>query len=177
MSIPSVEELFASAAKYPSVKFPTVGSQFHGIVESQETAQQREYNPDGPGDLRFWPDGRPMLQVILTCQDASTGETVKLYVKGKMLQAAKQAVLQAGLKSFVPGTHIMVEHTGVAANRAKEYSVQVSLPIPDAAEATPEVTPAAKPEATPAAKSEAAPTDSGLSPEAVEALRKAGLIG
>jgi hypothetical protein len=127
----TVEDMFADRPKFPSVKFPSVGTNYKGMVLDQEVMQQREYNPDGIGEPKVWNDGKPMMQIVLTVQDAA-GEVSKLYVKGRMMKVAKAAVRQAGLASFAPGTRIDVTHTGVASNRAKEYTFGVTkgdLPV------------------------------------------------
>ena len=127
----SVEEMFASQASVPSVKFPTEGTSYIGTVLEQDVMQQREFNPDGVGDLKFWDDGKPMMQVVLTCKGMD-GEVAKLYVKGRMLKVAKAAVREAGLPSFVAGTEIGVVFTETLPTRAKVYTFQVTKGTPPA---------------------------------------------
>lgn len=160
-----IEAMLGEAPKFESVKFPTVGTTFSGVVKDQEVQQQTEYNPDGPGAPMFWPDGKPKMQLVLTVTDDSDGQEKRMYLRSGLLKAARTAIRQSGLKSFTNGTKIKVTYTGDAANRMKEYSVQVEAP--DAAAAV-----LAEDDPAPAIKVEAA----NLPPEAVEALRKAGMI-
>jgi len=170
----SVEELFSEGPKYTSVKFPTVGTKFSGVVIEQEAQQQREFESGTP---LFWPDGRPKMQVVLTCTDSATGDTVRLYCKSLMLKAAKEAVRAAGLKSFEPGTKIEVAYTGDAPNRAKEYTFTATKGSGE--DGVADVLAGRPPAATPPSKADASPPSkvdvSGLPPGALEALRAAGL--
>ncbi len=120
----TVEDFFAEGAKFPSVKFPTEGTVYNGTVTEQDVMQQREFNPDGVGDLKFWDDGKPMMQIVLTVVNGA-GDTSKLYVKGRMMKVAKAAVREAGLPSFVAGTKVRVEFTETLSTRAKVYTFAV----------------------------------------------------
>ena len=170
----TVEDMFAERPKFPSVKFPTVGTNYKGMVLDQDVMQQREYSPDGPGELKFWNDGKPMMQIVLTVQDAA-GEASKLYIKGRMMGVAKAAVRQAGLPSFVAGTRIDVTHTGVASNRAKEYTFGVTKGDLPVSEVKHETT-VEEDRATMAAKVEEKSDDGGLTEEQLATLKAAGLI-
>ncbi len=121
----TVEDFLDDGPSIPSVKFPTEGTVYEGAVLEQDVMQQREFNPEGIGDLKFWDDGKPMMQIVLTVQNSS-GEKHRLYIKGRMMKVAKAAIRTAGLPSFVAGTEIMVEFTETLPTRAKVYTFAVA---------------------------------------------------
>lgn len=124
----TVEELLAGGSSLPSVKFPSIGDNYKGMVVDQEIRQQREFNPEGPGELKTWDDGKPMMQIVLTVEDKHK-EVSRLYIKGRMMKVAKAALRGASMVSFKPGTLVDVTHIGVASNNAKEFDFKVKAGV------------------------------------------------
>jgi len=55
-----------------SQKFPAPGFKWGGTLLSWEMAQQTDLDT---GDLKFWSDGKPRMQLVATMQGAATGKT------------------------------------------------------------------------------------------------------
>jgi hypothetical protein len=53
-------------------KFPEVGFKWGGTLESWEMAQQTDLDT---GELKFWNDGKPRMQLIMDLQGDPTGKT------------------------------------------------------------------------------------------------------
>jgi hypothetical protein len=54
----------------PGQKFPSPGFKWGGTVVSWEMAQQTDLDT---GELKFWEDGKPRMQLIMTLQGAADG--------------------------------------------------------------------------------------------------------
>lgn len=99
----------------PSAKFPTIGTTVAGrITERPYTEQQRDYTT---GDLKFWDDGKPQMQLVITLatnerdpQKTDDDGTRRLYVKGQMKNAIAQAVRAAGATMLEHGAHLSVTY-------------------------------------------------------------------
>ena len=168
--IPSVQDFLAGGAGgSETVKFPNVNDAYQGTVTAERLEQSRMYKQDGIGELEFWDDGKPKLQLVLTLTTEGSGEERRMFMKSLLLKAAKEALASAGQTSFVGGS-LSVVHTGVAKNRAKEYRVVFKAGIPEVATGW-------EPATEPTTEAVVGEVPEGLSPEAVEALKAAGLTG
>lgn len=93
----------------PSATFPEVGSQVKGEVLALDKSQQRDFKSKEP---KTWPDGQPMMQVVVTLQtelnDGSPEDDGKrkLYVaKRSMREAVRAAITRSGhTGSLIGGT-------------------------------------------------------------------------
>jgi hypothetical protein len=92
----------------PAAKFPTIGTTVKGTVVSSEVTQQTDF---ATGKPKTWDDGKPMQQVVITLQtierdpDVADDDGVrKLYVKGQMTNALRDALRAAGARLEVGGT-------------------------------------------------------------------------
>ena len=99
----------------PAVKFPEVGSKVTGQVVKVEKGQQRDFMSKEP---KTWPDGQPMLQVIVTLQtderdDEDDDGQRKLYVaKPAMRNAIRAAIEESGGKpAVITGGTLSVKRT------------------------------------------------------------------
>lgn len=102
-----------------------MGDSFTGVITELETAQVRDFETNEP---KFWDDGNPQLQVVLTLATDYLDETVdgddgtrKLYLVGQKLTAMKQAVKEFG-KQIAKGQIITITFTGEKANSNKRYN-------------------------------------------------------
>jgi hypothetical protein len=91
-------------ASSTSAKFPTIGTRVGGrVVKDAEEMQQRDFDS---GDLLFWDDGNPRMQLVVTVDTGQSdpddpeddGERA-IYIKGQALAATRQACKKA--KKFV----------------------------------------------------------------------------
>ncbi|MFD8847055.1 hypothetical protein [Streptomyces pseudogriseolus] len=143
----------------PTAKFPTPGTTVGGrITEQPKVEQQRDIQS---GELKFWSDGNPMMQLVVTVQTDERDPSVedddgrrRIFVKGQMKNAVADAVRQAGAKGLeVGGTlHVRYTHDGTPKQRGfsapKQYAAKY--------------TPAAQAElAAPAPAAAAAPAQGG----------------
>lgn len=94
----------------PTQKFPREGFKWGGTVESWEMAQQTDMDT---GELLFWNDGKPRMQLVMNMQGEATGITWetnlykevalpdddgsrRLYVKGNLQKAVAKAIKDSG---------------------------------------------------------------------------------
>lgn len=124
--LPDPNSLFATVS-VPSISFADskVGDSFTGIITDLETAQVRDYETNEP---KFWDDGNPQLQVILTlatdyidAEKADDDGTRKLYLVGEKLKAMKLAVKTFG-KQIAKGQVITISLVGEKPNANKRYN-------------------------------------------------------
>lgn len=99
--------LFAGGA--PSAKFPTIGTLVKGTVVSSEVTQQTDLD----GKLKYWDNdtNKPMMQAVITLQTDLRDPEIdddqglrRLFVKGQMQAALRDALQKAGAKLEVGGT-------------------------------------------------------------------------
>jgi hypothetical protein len=106
---------FLNQSGVPSAKFPRPGSSTEGEVQAAEVTQQRDFDTGVP---LTWDDGKPMMQIVITVatderdpkRDDDNGLR-KLYGKGNMLTAVRQAVQRSGAE-LRPGGWLKVTYTG-----------------------------------------------------------------
>lgn len=96
-----------------SFKFQTVGDIAKGAVVSATAVQQKDFTTGKP---KFWDDGNPMMQLVITLQtderdadDATDDGTRRIFAKGEMLSAIRVAL--AGRK-LEEGGVLAVQYTG-----------------------------------------------------------------
>lgn len=119
-----------------AAKFPTVGTVVKGTVVRSEAAQQTEF---GTNKLKVYDDGKPMMQVVITLQtDERDGVDDdgqrKLYVRGQMLSAVRDALKAAGAKLELGGSLAVKYESDKASekagfNAAKQYVAQYQAPV------------------------------------------------
>ena len=139
-NIPSTADLLAGGA--PAAKFPTIGTTVKGTVLKAEVTQQTDFDS---GEPKFWDDGKPMLQIVLTIQTDERDPDIvndegerRLFIKGQMLQAFRTALRAVGARDITPGDMIAVQYVGdgEAKRRGlrppKQYAVQVKKGSPTA---------------------------------------------
>lgn len=103
-ALPSVDDILDGT---PSAKFETIGDTVTGRIITSESRQQTDMDT---GELLFWNDGRPRMQVLITLEQPD-GDDVRLYVKGNMQNAIKKALRDSDAK-LLPGGTLTVTYTG-----------------------------------------------------------------
>lgn len=135
-----------------SVSFATIGTYVTGeIMVEPESRQQVDLSTDQP---KFFKDGNPQMQVVITLStdahdptDPDDDGVRRLFVKGGMMKAIREAVRAAGRKRLEVGGRLTVTYAGdgVASkpgfNPPKIYSA-VYVP-PAGSQAAPITVPAA----------------------------------
>lgn len=112
----------------PSISFKEakVGDAFTGTITDLRTVQVRSYDS---GDLEFWDDGKPKLQIEVTLAtdyldptlDADDG-TRRVYLFGQKLAAAKQEMKAKGLQKLEKGMKFTISFTGTKPSSNKKYN-------------------------------------------------------
>lgn len=125
-----------------SFKFATPGDKVTGTVTDLTAAQQTDF---ATGKPLFWDDGNPKMQVIITLdtqlsEDAGDDGARRVYAKGQMLAAIKQAVKAAGQSKVELGGKLSVGYTGDGEAKGnnhppKQYVAKYEPPAPVSAEA------------------------------------------
>jgi hypothetical protein len=112
----------------PSISFKEakVGDAFTGTITDLRTVQVRSYDS---GELEFWDDGKPKLQIEVTLAtdyldptlDADDG-TRRVYLFGQKLAAAKQEMKSKGLQKLEKGMKFTIKFTGTKPSSNKKYN-------------------------------------------------------
>lgn len=113
---PSADD-FLLGGSVPSAKFPIVGTTVTGrITERPTVEQQRDYTT---GELKFWDDGKPQMQLVVTIatdlRDPEVQDddgTRRIYIKGQMKNAVAQAVRASGARGLEVGGVLAVTYSG-----------------------------------------------------------------
>lgn len=117
MSTPiNANDFLMGGAGAPSAKFPTVGTSHGGRITEQPTVeQQRDFQTGNP---KFWDDGNPMMQLVVTIQTDQRDPSVenddgrrRIFVKGQLKTAIQEAVRNAGARGLEVGGHLTVTYT------------------------------------------------------------------
>lgn len=101
----------------PSAKFEARGDTITGVIsETPELRQQTDFDTQQP---KFWDDGKPMMQLVVTLStdqrdpgNPDDDGTRRIYVKGKLQQAVASAIRKAGAKGLEVGGTLTVSYVG-----------------------------------------------------------------
>ncbi|MGW6566478.1 hypothetical protein [Streptomyces sp. NPDC054975] len=152
---PNADDFLMGGGGAPTAKFPVPQTTVTGRITQKPTVeQQRDIKT---GDAKFWSDGNPMMQLVVTVQTELRDPTIdeddgrrRLFVKGVMKNAIADAVRVAGAKGLEVGGTLAVTYThdGVAKERGmsppKQYTAtytpaaQAALHTPDPGTAAPQ---------------------------------------
>jgi hypothetical protein len=123
-----------------SAKFPTVGTIVKGKITASEVTQQTDFSTGKP---KFYDDGKPMNQIVVTLATDERDSSVedddgsrKLYVRGQMLAAVRDAVKETGSKLDIGGTLAVQYIEDKPSSKGfpqKIYKAQYKAPDPTAA--------------------------------------------
>lgn len=94
----------------PSAKWDKVGDVRRVVIAGVEKRQQTDFDT---GEPLTWPNGDPKWQFVFSGTDPDTGEETRIFAKGYMLSAVKEALRAAGSAPEVGGT-LAVKWTGNA---------------------------------------------------------------
>lgn len=130
---------FLDGGGLPTAKFQ-VGTLWRGQITDLEVTQQREYNPKGPGAKKTWPDGNPMMQLVITIQTDVRDPEIedddgrrRIFVDGKRKREAVTAARNASGAKLAKGGMIAIKCTGEeqaepGMNPAKLYAAEYKPP-------------------------------------------------
>ncbi|GGS88317.1 hypothetical protein ACFFV7_51080 [Nonomuraea spiralis] len=181
---------FLMGGGIPSAKFDTIGTTVGGPISTPpKVEQQKDLDT---GELKFWNDGKPMMQMVVTVQTEIRDPEIvdddgqrAFYIKANSLKAVRDAVRRAGAKGIEVGGTLTLTYTGDGEqktrgkNPPKLYSATYAPPSAVAAndfltggQPAPQAAPAAPPAAAPAASTApgAWTPPPGMTPEQAAAL-------
>lgn len=109
----------------PTAKFGHVGDTHRGRIVEMTTRQQKSIK----GELLTWDDGSPKMMAVLTIQTDERDPSIedddgkrRLFVKGDMVRAVREAVRGAGRKMVELGGEVAVQYTGDGQARGVGYN-------------------------------------------------------
>lgn len=126
-----------------SASFKNIKDMVWGEVIHSEVRQQTDFDS---GELLFWSDGKPRLQLVISLQteereDEEDDGIRKVYAKGNMLKAIRAAIAKAGARGIAEGGRLAVQYTGDGPKPARGFPPKVygakyeapiqSTPLPD----------------------------------------------
>ena len=97
-----------------SASFKSAGDSVTGIITNMEERQQTDFDSGKPLE---WDDGKPKMHLVITLL---TEESVdddddgmrRLYVKGNLQRAIREAVIKSGKRTVSDGAMLTVTYTG-----------------------------------------------------------------
>lgn len=132
---PNADDFLMGGGGAPSAKFPIPGTVLSGRITERPTVEQQRDIKDG--SKKFWNDGNPMMQLVVTVQtderDPQSEEDDgrrRLFVKGQLKNAIADAVRTSGARGLEVGGTLTVTYThdGVVTQRGfnapKQYTAQ-----------------------------------------------------
>lgn len=117
MSNQSANDLIMGGGS-PAAKFPEIGTIVRGEIIDTAVTQQRDF---ATGDLKFWKDGNPAMQAVITLQTdqrdpieiADDNGQRRLFVSSKnMREAIRDAVRKVGGSHLEVGGQLAVQYHG-----------------------------------------------------------------
>lgn len=114
--------LMGSGAR--SASFKEHGDRIWGTIISSEMRQQTDFDT---GQLLFWDDGKPRMQVVVTLmtdlhEDDDDDSLRAVYIKGEMQKAVRGALVKAGVRGIEDGGKLLVQYTGDGEPKRKGMS-------------------------------------------------------
>ena len=138
MTVDASVEGFLSGGGAPAAKFPEPGATIKGTIEDAMVSQQTDLD----GKPKTWDDGNPRQQLVVTLatdeRDSSLDDdngSRRVFIKGAMLTALKDALKKAGAKNIEVGGTLAIKYTedGVPTkpgfNAPKLYLCQYKAPV------------------------------------------------
>ncbi len=145
MSSDNVNDFLMGGGGAPTATFKdaSIGRKYVGKIIASEVTQQTEMKT---GEPKFWKDGNPMMQAVITIQTDERNLDIedddgqrRLFVKGEMQKAVRDAIKESGAKGLEVGGMLAVAYIGDGEpperglNAPKLYKAQYKAPDPVAA--------------------------------------------
>lgn len=111
-----------------AAKFPEVGASVAGVIVDGFQSQQTDFVT---GEPLTYKDGNPRMQQVIVLDVEGSDENVKLYAKGQMWKAIKDAVKTSGGTIAVGGklgVRFVREEPSEKGNPQKIYEAQYQAP-------------------------------------------------
>jgi len=129
---PTAAQALTSQGGGAIAKFPNIGDTVKLKITGLEQRQQTDFQT---GEPITWPDGKPKMQFVFTGIDQDSQEEIRLFAKGFMLSAIKDALTAAGTNLEAGGILAVKYSADEPASRpglnpAKKYVAQYQPPKP-----------------------------------------------
>jgi len=110
-----------------SAAFPEVKALVWGEIVHSEVRQQTDFDS---GDLLFWDDGKPRLQLVVSLQtdqreDDEDDGIRKVYAKGNMLKAIRTAIAKAGARGIANGGRLAIQYIGDGEKPKRGFAAKI----------------------------------------------------
>lgn len=89
----AVNDLLNGGGGPPACKFEKIGDVHKGKITGLATSQVSDFVT---GELKFYNDGNPIMQIVITIAPDDGGEEGRIFVKPAMKTAIREAVQAAG---------------------------------------------------------------------------------
>lgn len=143
----TTKELLGGGGGAPTAKFPSIGTTTGGFINKVPVvSQQTSMTTNEP---MFWDDGQPKWQIEVTVLTDERDPEIpdddgsrRIYVKGLMMSAVREAVADAGADDVEAGGTLFVTYVGDRPsktrgfNPAKVFEAKYTLPVAGAAPLT-----------------------------------------
>ncbi|GAA3374664.1 hypothetical protein [Streptomyces racemochromogenes] len=113
---PSADDFLFGGGGAPSASFLTVGTTVSGRITERPTVQQQRDMKTG--ENKFWPDGNPAMQLVVTVQTDSRDPQLeeddgqrRIFIKNQMKAAVADAVRAAGGRGLEVGGTLSITFT------------------------------------------------------------------
>ncbi|MEU8362345.1 hypothetical protein AB0C27_40635 [Nonomuraea sp. NPDC048882] len=124
MSIDITANDFLMGGGIKAARFDTIGTTVGGPITTQpKVEQQKDLDT---GELKFWNDGKPMMQMVVTVQTSLRDPEVPdddgqraFYIKANSLKAVREAVRRSGAKGLDIGGTLTLTYTGDGEQKAR----------------------------------------------------------
>lgn len=127
---------FLMGAGGRSATFKSVKDAVDGWIVDFAMRQQTAF---GSGTAKFYDDGNPMMQLVITLQtkiadDEDDDMIRRVYAKGQILQAIRKAVADAGARGLAVDGRLYIRYTGDGKaeknmNPPKQYIAKYQPPV------------------------------------------------
>jgi hypothetical protein len=129
---PTAAQALTTTSGGAIAKFPNIGDTVKLKITGLEQRQQTDFQT---GEPITWPDGKPKMQFVFTGIDQDSQEEIRLFAKGFMLSAIKDALTAAGTNLEAGGILAVKYSADEPASRpglnpAKKYVAQYQPPKP-----------------------------------------------
>jgi hypothetical protein len=117
---------FLMAGGVPSAKFDTIGTVVSGTITTDPDVRQQTALDGTP---LVWDNGEPRREVVVTIDTGHTDPSIpnddgarRLYIKGNLLAAVRQAIRDAGAPGLAVGGRLDVKFTGEEPPRQRGWN-------------------------------------------------------
>ncbi len=115
---------FLMSAGVASAKFEAIGDDVKGVIEATEIRSQTDIQT---GEVLTWNDGNPRKQIVITLQttqyDSDEDDGMRrVYVKGQMQGALREAVKKAGEHGIGVGGKLAVKYIADGEQKTRGFN-------------------------------------------------------